>query len=111
MVDKNDAPKGYIAVKSNDSCSGCVLDNCVDSCGACMPWDRRDKEDVIFVKKPEMELSVADYKRMKLIAEKGISDIVTTFELATHADVKGIKLGEFDCEEGQHVKLEAEFWK
>jgi len=56
------------------------------------------------------ELSISGYKRMKAIIEANISRLITEFELKTHVDVKGVTLGKFDCEEGQHVKLEAEFW-
>ncbi len=54
---------------------------------------------------PKKELSVSDYKRMKVIAEKGIIDILDAFETATKSDVTDINFIDSD-----HVKLEAEFW-
>lgn len=53
----------------------------------------------------EKELSVSAYKRMKVIAEKGIIDILDAFETSTKSDVTDINFIDSD-----HVKLEAEFW-
>jgi len=60
MIDKNEAPDGYEAVKSGylDCCSNCVFDtngytkneHCKE--GSCHSEDRTDGEEVYFIKKP-----------------------------------------------------------
>ena len=58
MVDKNDAPIGCIAIKclgNHCLCDGCCF-NIDSGCPlhseiACYGLDRKDKEDVIFIKK------------------------------------------------------------
>lgn len=54
MVDKHDAPKGYIAVESTTvGCEGCAFDTkagCTTD-HLCAAENRKDRHSVIFVKK------------------------------------------------------------
>ena len=55
MINKYEAPGGYIAVKStNGGCRDCVYEHCTstDIYLMCLPEHRRDKEEVVFVKAP-----------------------------------------------------------
>jgi len=59
MIDKNEAPEGYIAIKEQkkDMCTGCAFST-DDGCSIkyddriCTDCDRKDKTGVIFIKKP-----------------------------------------------------------
>ena len=51
VVDPNEAPEGYFAVKG--ACKHCVFRDYVTCCACCVPMMRKDKQYVYFVKKPE----------------------------------------------------------
>lgn len=55
MIDRNDAPDGYEARAANSGCTSCAfIGRGLAECSTerrCLPVDRTDKQDVIFVKR------------------------------------------------------------
>ena len=58
-IDEKDAPEGYVAVKLVEGCLECAFYEDFPECFAysimCDARHREDKQNVIFVKKPENE--------------------------------------------------------
>ena len=61
MINPNEAPKGYIAIPSvcHNMCTGCAMrgTGCIGPTeGRCQPRHRKDNSDVIYAKRPELQL-------------------------------------------------------
>ena len=64
MIDKNEAPDGYLAVKGEEGCFGCAFkytppDYCLSA--ECAASRRKDGHYVIFVKKPDDGRATANF--------------------------------------------------
>ena len=63
MIDPNEAPEGYLAVKGNNGCFECAFKNRSADClsADCTPNNRKDLCHVIFVKKPDDGRATANF--------------------------------------------------
>jgi hypothetical protein len=63
MIDKHDAPKGYIAIKEpKTSCNGCEFNgNCFTV--NCILDERADQQHVIFIKKKSKKKQVKQLRK------------------------------------------------